>query len=119
MRHAVFLMLALVAACGGSTTAPAPTLTGSWSGAVGAQALNLSLVDASGSVTGSGTITNTGSGTLALTVTGGFANGVASLTLASGLHPAVSLHGVVQGATMAVTLTGSGFNGDTLTMRRD
>jgi len=115
-----FLMAAaafVVAGCS-SSTAPKVTVAGTWSGVTASQVLTITLTESSGSVSGSGTLTNTPVGTIAITVSGSFVGSTVSLALTSGLHPAINLTGTVAGNTMTGALQGSGFTGDAITLTR-
>jgi hypothetical protein len=116
-RLLIVAMLAVVTACS-SSTAPKVTVAGTWTGVASTQALTMTLVENSGSVTGSGTLTNTPAGTIALVISGTFTGSTVSLTLASGLHPAINLSGTIVGNTMSGSLQGSGFSGDAITLTR-
>lgn len=115
------VVLAL-AACGKDSTAPVPTVSGTWRGVVGAQQIVVTLTDNGGVVNGSGTITNTPIGTRALTVTGSFVAPVTvSLTLSSGTAQPFNFHGnrANTGLTMSGALSGSGFTGESISFYRD
>lgn len=117
-RFALFALAALAACSGGDAVAPPPVLNATWTGTTNGQTFSMILTENGGSVTGSGTLTNTPSGTLALTVTGSYASPNVSLSMTSGLHPAINLTAVVAGKTMTGTLQGSGFTGDAITLTK-
>lgn len=111
--------LVLAMGCGSDSTGPThQSVSGTWSGVTGAQVLTMTLVENGGVVTGSGTLTNTPTGTRAQTVTGTFASPTLDVTLSSGSVQPVALHGTVGGNSMAGSLTGSGFTGDAITLTR-
>ena len=60
MQRMLIGVLALaLTACGGDATAPAPTMTGNWSGTVSTQeTISLHLTESAGAVTGDGAIGN-------------------------------------------------------------
>jgi hypothetical protein len=80
--------------------------------------LDVTLVENSGVVDGTGTITNTPSGTRALTITGTFANPSFTATLRSGTTTPFNLAATVSGNQMNGTLNGSGFTGDAIILTR-
>jgi hypothetical protein len=93
-------------------------LTGAWVGTIGSQVLTLNLSEAGGVVSGSGTLTNTPSGTRAL-VAGGTLNGAAlNVTLTSGSAQPFALTGTQLGTTISGSLTGSGFNANAITLAK-
>lgn len=115
-----FLMTVLcsvLVACGSDGgTAPKPTVSGTWSGVVAGQTLSLTLIENAGSVNGTGTITNTPTGTRALTVTGTFVNPTFTATMTSGTVQPIALQASVVASRMTGSLTGSGFTGEAITL---
>jgi hypothetical protein len=93
-------------------------LSGTWVGNVGTQVLTMTLVESSGNVTGSGTLTGTPSGTRAQVITGSLLNSTFTATLTSGGATPFNITATVNGATMIGTLTGSGFTGDAITLTK-
>lgn len=118
MKRLLTVAMAFALAACSSSTAPKVTVAGTWSGSTGGQALTLTLAENAGSVSGSGTLTNTPAGTIAITVSGSFVGSTVSLALTSGLHPAINLSGTVAGNTMTGALQGSGFTGEAITLTR-
>jgi hypothetical protein len=118
LMMAAMVCAVFVAAGCSSSTAPKVTVAGTWSGVTATQVLTVTLVESAGTVSGSGTLTNTPAGTLAETVSGSFVGSTVSLALTSGLHPAVNLTGTVAGNTMTGALQGSGFTGDAIVLTR-
>jgi hypothetical protein len=78
----------------------------------------MTLVENGGVVTGSGTLTNTPTGTRAQTISGTFASPTLDVTLSSGSVQPVALHATVSGNSMTGNLTGSGFTGDAISLAR-
>ena len=113
-------LFASLAACGGSdgTTAPNASVGGTWTGIVGGQTLTMPLVESAGAVTGTGTITNTPTGTRALTVTGTLVSPKLTATMSSGTLQPIALQATVAGSSMTGSLTGSGFTGEGITLAR-
>ena len=113
-------LCALLVACGGSDAATAPknSVGGTWTGVVGGQTLSMTLVENAGAVTGTGTITNTPTGTRALTVTGTFVSPKLTATMTSGTVQPIALQATVAGTSMTGSLTGSGFTGEGITLAR-
>ena len=110
---------ALLVACGSdSATAPKISAGGTWSGVIGGQTLSMTLVESSGAVTGTGTITNTPTGTRALTITGTFVSSKLTATLSSGTLQPIALQASIAGSSMTGSLTGSGFTGEGITLTR-
>ena len=114
----------LLANCGKDATPPivqTVTPTGDWRGTVNSQVLSLSLIESGGNVSGTGSITNTPTGTRALTVTGTFVTTTASasidLTLSSSAGT-FTLDGVISAHFIAGDLQGSGFTGQTVILDR-
>ena len=126
MKPTLFLLLAAsLVACGGSETQapppPPPTVSGTWTGIAGPsfQQLTITLVDNSGAVTGNGTIANTPTGTRALTGSGTFVNKELVMTLTSGTVATISIRANMSGNdTLIGTVSGSGFNNDTLILKK-
>jgi hypothetical protein len=121
MRNVLTIVLcSLVVACGGSdnATSPKATVGGTWRGVVDGQTLSLTLIENAGSVSGTGTITNTPTGTRALTVTGTFVNAAFTATMSSGTLQPIALQATVAGSSMTGNLTGSGFTGEAITLTR-
>jgi hypothetical protein len=118
MKMLMLVAMTLVVAACGSSTGPKVTVAGTWAGVTGAQVLTVTLAENSGTVSGSGTLTNTPAGTIALTVSGSFVGSTVSLAMTSGLHPAFNVTGTVAGNTMTGALQGSGFTGDAITLTR-
>ena len=121
MRHRLviaILALATIPACGGGGTDAKTTVDGTWTGQTGGQLLTLSLVQSGSGVTGSGTMTNTPTGTRALTVSGSFSNPTFTATLSSGSAEPINISANVTGKTMTGSLNGSGFTGDAITLSR-
>lgn len=116
----LLLLAAPITACSSMPTTPtAPPATGTWSGVIVStgQSLSVTLNDVSGTVTGSGTLSFYPDA-LALTIVGTYTDATATLTMTTGLHPAIQLRGTVTGKTMAASLTGSGFTADAVTLTR-
>ena len=117
---ATFLVAAFlfgVVGCSKSATAPSATVTGSWIGTVGTQALALQLNETSGNVTGSGTL-NSGGAALAQTVQGTFSGTTFSATISAGLHPPYNIVTTLSGARLTGTANGSGFVGDPVVLTK-
>ncbi|HKW13084.1 MAG TPA: hypothetical protein VJS69_01220 [Candidatus Krumholzibacteria bacterium] len=122
MRTFLALVLAVsLAACGDSTSTPPIDLNGTWSGGLGSQMVTLTLLDNNGNVSGSGTITNTPTGTRAQVVTGVFTKPAFTLTLSSGSAQPVSFSGTYHPsipAQLVGTFVGSGFTGDAIILNK-
>lgn len=112
-------ILAGLVSCGGgsdSSTGPAKTgVTGTWIGSVGTQTLSMALVENSGVVSGSGSLTGVG-GPFAQTITGAFTAPTLTITLTSGQHPPFTLTATLSGTALTGSLNGSGFTGDAITL---
>ncbi len=114
-------LAALVIGCR-SGTEPTPTVTGQWTGSfiAGGNGLSLTLTlqDAGGAVTGSGHLDAAGV-SIAWTATGTHVHPNVSLTLTSAGYESVNLSGHCDNAsTISATLNGSGFVGNSITLRR-
>jgi hypothetical protein len=115
----VALALAAITACGGeANTSPKQTVDGQWIGTIGSQDITLNLVQSGSAVSGSGTITNTPTGTRALSIAGAYTPPSIAVTLSSGSVDPMSLQASVAGASMTGSLTGSGFTGEGITLTR-
>lgn len=130
MRKSIAVLLFVgaqgVAGCGDST-APRQVVSGFWQGLLtGNQVLSMTILENSGIVTGTGTLTNTPSGTRAQTVSGTFANGMLDATFTSGTAAPFILHatyGVVtiqgmQAPQLTGTINGSGFNAESVILTK-
>lgn len=94
-------------------------VAGTWVGSVGTQTLTLVIVENAGVVSGSGTLTNTPSGTRALVVNGTYAGSTLTVTLTSGSLQPFNLQAAVQSTTrMSGTLNGSGFTGEAIVLEK-
>jgi hypothetical protein len=111
----------MLVACGKDSTAPNVSIAGRWVGTISTQTLDMTLSENAGSVNGSGTISNTPTGTRALTITGTYTAGPignVNATFSSGSAQPFNLAGQVFPASILGSLTGSGFTGDVITMNR-
>lgn len=107
---------AAVLACGDND--PSPQVGGVWQGTLDDQVFTLTLSEASGQVNGNGTITNTPTGTRALTVTGTFVPpSTISLTMSSGTTTPFNMQGTVSTTAIVGKLNGSGFAGEVLILK--
>jgi len=119
-KLAVLALILALAACGGDATGPkTPSVSGGWTGTVmEAGSLNLTLVETSGTLTGSGSL-SAGTFAAALTVTGAHAHPNVSLTMKSAGYEDMNFAGTMtDDRTIAGTLNGSGFSGQAVTLRR-
>ncbi|HXU02128.1 MAG TPA: hypothetical protein VN903_14255, partial [Polyangia bacterium] len=95
---------------GSSATATMPvtvslvSAAGTWRGVTGTQVLTVTLVDNGGAISGSGTLTNTPTGTRALIANGALVGSKVSLTLSSGTVQPFNLDATLAGATMTGSL---------------
>lgn len=118
LRSAFVIAALLLTGCK-HTTAPDPIVTGAWRGSVGSQVIALSLAQTGSVVSGSGTISGTPRGTLAMTVNGTFAHPTLSITMTNSLVQASNItatmtnSGVLSGA-----IQGSGFTGEAISLVR-
>lgn len=94
------------------------TATGTFTGVIGSQALSVTLLQSGSAVSGVGTITNTPTGTRALSITGSFTSPNLIVTITSGSTTPFSLQGTIGADAIAASLTGAGFNGDALSLYR-
>jgi len=124
MRHLLVGLTLLIAACGGdggSTEPDVPEVEGQWNGPintnVGSGSLALTLNDANGTVSGTGTLSVTGDA-LALTVTGNYAPPNVSLQMTSSGFEPMNLSGEVSEDEIDGTLNGSGFVNIAVTLTR-
>jgi hypothetical protein len=124
MRYLLVGLALLIAACGsegGSTEPDVPDVQGQWNGAfntnVGSGNLSLTLNEANGNVTGTGTLTAAGDA-LALTVTGNYAPPNVSLQMTSPGFEPMNLSGTLSEDEIDGTLNGSGFVNIAVTLDR-
>jgi len=91
-------LAAAIAGCGGDSTEPKPTITGTWNGTITGStgSVTLTLQQAGTQVTGNGTMVGPG-GSAALTVTGSFTPPSMSLSLASAGFQGITYAGWVTG----------------------
>jgi hypothetical protein len=108
---AIAAVVIVAAGCSSSTAPANASVTGTWFGLAGSQPLNLTLLEAGGAISGSGTLCCV---PLAVTVSGVHAGSSVSLTLTSGLHPAVSITAVLSAGGINGHANGSGFAGDSV-----
>lgn len=126
MKRFLLACLVLAAACGGdSTTAPPkPTITGTWNGVAFLQPTSLTLLEANGTVSGTGIITGTPTGVRALSVSGILTGVDFSLTLTSGTANPINFKGklnnagATSGQQLVGTFIGSGFSGETVVLTK-
>lgn len=122
MRRIAMVCLVLVMACGGGdgSTAPAAAqgVSGVWRGTMadGTPVL-FSLNDQRGVIVGTAVLRD-GAAAMGLTVTGESNPPDLTLALALGSYATVVVNATVSGNAMAARLNGSGFNRDTVTLRR-
>jgi hypothetical protein len=117
MRPGIVVRIALVVALATVTTGLAcaegpldstgpklssKSLTGTWSGPIGALTMRLTLVESSGTVTGSGTMLQNGE-SFTLSVAGTSNNGAFSVTVSEASHDPFTYTGNVQVATGSPT----------------
>jgi hypothetical protein len=124
MRYLLVGLTLLIAACGGDsgpTEPDVPEVEGQWNGPIttnlGSGSLALTLNEASGTVTGTGTLSVTGDA-LALTVTGNYAPPNVSLQMTSAGFEPMNLSGTVSEDEIDGTLNGSGFVNIAVTLTR-
>jgi len=109
-RFASILTFALLAACGGDSTAPVASVAGSWSGSSNGGTLTMTLTQADGSISGNGQINGPG-GAEALVVNGTFAAPTLSVSLtAQGFEPINLTASLVNKTQLVGALNGSGFS---------
>jgi hypothetical protein len=127
MRLLVALCLSATVLAGCTEPKASLSAAGAWQGSVGTQVLTATLAqDNAGSVTGTGTMTNTPSGTRALTITGAVADNSSSstsmnisLTLTSGgTTTPFNLTGTVSESAIVGKLNGSGFTDDAIVLHK-
>lgn len=120
-RYLGVVLLAVVAACGKDSTGPKSySANGTWQGTGSGFTMRLTLAQNSQQVTGDGTITASGNGgSLAVSVTGTNVSPNLSLTLHATGYEDLNVSGTfVSSSTVNATLSGSGFNGETLTFQK-
>ncbi len=118
-RIALVLLFSLaVIGCGDDASEPKiPTLDGRWSGTTSDLTVNLTLTEDNREVTGSGTLSGTSS--IALQVDGSHVHPDVSLTLSASGYEDMNFTGeLINDESVRGELRGSGFNGETLTLRK-
>jgi hypothetical protein len=116
------MLVALAVGCGGDSNGPStPKVSGQWTGPIntstGSGTLSLTLNDAGGNVTGTGTLSVPGDA-LALTVTGNYSAPNVSLQMTSPGFEPMNLSGTVDDRKIQGTLNGSGFVSIAVTLDR-
>ena len=117
-RLLAVLALATLAACDSFNPLVDNTVTGTWRGTAAGQTFVIAMQQSGTIVAGSGTITAAGT-TRNLSVSGTFNQPTFAGTLTPTGGQAITIMGTVDGAAFVGTLTGGGFNGDGLALRRD
>lgn len=123
MKQIAFVLALLAIACGGSTEPHVASVSGTWSGTIAgtqSQVLSMTLLDVSGQVIGSGSLSPTPSGSLGLAISGSFAAPTFTATMQSGTYPTIVFSGTLSGDEQAIngSVQGSGFTGQTVTLRK-
>lgn len=118
MRYATMLALVLSLASCKDATAPTPTVNGSWSGTVSGQAVTLTLGQTGPSVTGSGTLSGTPRGTLAMSATGTYAHPSLSLTLSNTMTQPANISATMTNGALIGSVQGAGFTGQSIALYR-
>lgn len=117
----VVAMLVSIAACSGDSSGPKTTVAGNWTGSATTSGgspftINLVLVESSGTVSGTGTIT--GGTSVALTISGTYSAPTLGLTMAAPGFSSMNLTATLSGKSMTGTLNGSGFSNTAITFTK-
>ncbi|MGH7647106.1 MAG: hypothetical protein ACREND_03235 [Gemmatimonadaceae bacterium] len=115
-RPLVSIVIALGMAACGSSTSPAPTLNGSWTGSDPNSSLSLTLTQSGTQVTGTGQLVS--GTTYPLTVTGIVAEPAFSLSMTPGQFAPVTYTGSLSHDSLTGRLNGSGFDNESITLAR-
>jgi hypothetical protein len=100
-------------ACGGSdTTAPPPTVNGTWLASGAGASISLTLADVGGIVSGSGQLVE--AATYPLSITGSDVGATFNLAITSPGQRSPTFIGTVNATTMSGMYTTSGFTGQTV-----
>jgi hypothetical protein len=117
MRRSLLSVFAALAIAGcGSSTAPKPTVNGTWVGSSSGLTMSVTLSQSGSQVTGTGQLS--GGATIPVTITGGF--DVPNLTIqlsSSGFEP-TDYTGTLSKGTITGTLNGSGFDNLSMTLTK-
>lgn len=121
MRYALsFIALVFsLTACGGDSPAapppPPPTMSGGWTGTSGGITFAFTLSESTGSITGSGNMSN-GADAIALTVAGTSAHPSVSMTWSAPGYQPINFQGTRSGNSVMGAMNGSGFVNSALTL---
>lgn len=116
---AALLFVSIAASCDTFDPLTENTVTGTWRGETSGQTFVVVMQQSGTTVAGTGTVTSAAAGTRQLSVSGNFTQPSFSGTLTPVGGTAISLVGTVEGRNLVGTLTGGGFNGEGLALRRD
>ena len=112
------LLVSIAASCDTFDPLTDNAVTGTWRGESSGQTFLVVMQQSGATVAGTGTITST-AGARNLSVSGTFTQPNFSGTLTPDGAPAITLVGTVEGRSLVGTLTGGGFSGEGLALRRD
>ena len=121
-RLVVLLALLTIGGCfDNSGTEPLVSVNGIWGGTVGGRLFTIALGESSGVVGGTGSITNTPTGTRSVSIKGTYERGSVgnlNVTLTSGTDLSINLTASVNLTTMAGSLTGFGYSATPIAFTR-
>jgi hypothetical protein len=117
-RFLAAALIAAIVACGGDSTEPKVSLTGTWVGSLEGSTLNLALSQSGTDVTGNGAVT-AGTTSVPLTVAGTVSNTTSfALTVSSAGFSPLNFSGTFGQTTMTGTVNGSGFTNAAVTLTK-
>jgi hypothetical protein len=116
---AALLLVSFATSCDTFDPLTENTVTGTWRGETTGQTFLVVMQQSGTTVAGTGTITSTAQGTRNVAISGTFTQPSFSGTLTLNGGAAITLVGTVEGRSLVGTLTGGGFNGEGLALRRD
>lgn len=113
----IALMATLLGACGGDSTAPEPSIVGTWSGALQTGTMTVTLSLNESAISGSGSLIGP-SESIAMTVTGTFSRPNVSLNMVAVGYEPMNYTGTLDEDVILGRINGSGFVNVTVNLNR-
>ena len=116
-RTAVALTAVLLAGCGDSSGPPPVEVEGAWSGSIGSESLSLTVQETSGTLAGSGSLSNA-TDAVAVTVAGTFTRPSVAIVLHADGFSDINIQGTVGETLLTGTANGSGYVNASVSLTR-